>query len=358
MQKIYRLIPIIVIISLIGLFSCQSPKKNIEKTPANNAFDVLFNYLKKDNYIASKSVPAMIPAGKLYNDLADNKNILILDLRKPKSFSSGYIKGSINIKYENLLNIFENKIQSDSFDKIVLVCYAGQKASFATSLLRLLGYDNVYALKWGISSWNKQFGSSIWMKKISDKHLQQIDTINYPIPNIKNKLPEIKSSIKDTIGYKILRERIQNIFSKPFSAYYVQADTVFKAAKNFFIISYWNNNRYNGGHIPTSIQYNPKTKPFVSIDLLATLPTDKPIVVYCNSGFTSGFVTAYLNVIGYNAKTLVYGAQSFMHSEMKKQPYFHAFDSTFIRDFPLQKGEKSSDKTIIKKKTIQVSGGC
>ena len=46
-------------------------------------------------------------------------------------------------------------IKPFEFDRIVLVSNDGQHASYTTSLLRLMGYGNVYALRWGMSGWNK-----------------------------------------------------------------------------------------------------------------------------------------------------------------------------------------------------------
>ena len=40
---------------------------------------------------------------------------------------------------------------------ILVVCYTGQTACYATSLLRLYGYEDTQALKWGMSGWDSQF---------------------------------------------------------------------------------------------------------------------------------------------------------------------------------------------------------
>ena len=44
--------------------------------------------------------------------------------------------------------------------------------------------------------------------------------------------------------------------------------------------------------------------------------TDKPIVVYCYTGQTSGFVTAYLNVLGYDVKSLLFGTNGMIYNSM------------------------------------------
>jgi rhodanese-related sulfurtransferase len=52
---------------------------------------------------------------------------------------------------------------------------------------------------------------------------------------------------------------------------------------------------------------------------MATIPADKEVVVYCGTGHNSGFVTAYLNLFGYKARTLDFGNNSFMYDKMKKE---------------------------------------
>jgi len=78
----------------------------------------------------------------------DLSKYYILDVRKPKDFKSGHIKGAKNIfwmdllKKENLKNLPNDK-------KIILVCYVGHTASQMLVALRLLGFD-VAVLKFGM----------------------------------------------------------------------------------------------------------------------------------------------------------------------------------------------------------------
>jgi len=50
---------------------------------------------------------------------------------------------------------------------------------------------------------------------------------------------------------------------------------------------------------------------------LSTLPTDKTVLVYSQTGQESAYVVAYLDLLGYDAGNLAYGANSFMHSVLK-----------------------------------------
>ncbi len=49
---------------------------------------------------------------------------------------------------------------------------------------------------------------------------------------------------------------------------------------------------------------------------LNTLPTNKKIAVYCYTGQTSAHVAAYLRVLGYDAKSILFGVNGMAHDTM------------------------------------------
>ena len=61
------------------------------------------------------------------------------------------------------------------------------------------------------------------------------------------------------------------------------------------------------GHIEGAIQYTPSVDLAVD-EALKTLPTDKTVVVYCYTGQNSARIAAYLRLLGYDAKSLKFGA--------------------------------------------------
>jgi rhodanese-related sulfurtransferase len=73
---------------------------------------------------------------------------------------------------------------------------------------------------------------------------------------------------------------------------------------------------------------------------MQTIPANKEVVVYCGTSHNSAFVTAYLRLFGYNAKTLRYGNNGFMHDKMvaeKANLSWLPFTEADIKDFPLEK---------------------
>ena len=89
------------------------------------------------------------------------------------------------------------------------------------------------------------------------------------------------------------------------------------------------------------------------------LPTDKPLLVYCNSGLHSSFVVAFLRLLGYDAYSLKYGANGFMHDIMLKMLPEVAFTKQNVNDFPV---ESSTSSTSLNQKNeplkVKVKGGC
>mgnify|MGYP002064785740 CR=1 FL=1 len=66
---------------------------------------------------------------------------------------------------------------------------------------------------------------------------------------------------------------------------------------------------FTRGHIPGAFQFTPYQS--LGIDqMLANIPTDHPIVVYGWTGQHSSQLVAYLNMLGYEAYSLVFGANA------------------------------------------------
>ncbi len=340
--------------SAILLFSCGEKQVAKENTLSPQAaFDSLITYIERSgDIINGPDIPAMISAPELYQLL--DSSIYIIDTRSSEEFANAHIPGSVNVPFTQLLNYFENKIEPNSFKDIVLVCNAGQTASYATSILRLLGYNNVYALKWGFSSWHKETAEKRWIPRISNKYTELLERSS----NIKygpREFPAIQTH--ERYGYTILRERALMLFSQGFNTITVNPDTLFYPNNNFYIINYWPTELYNIGHIPGAIQYQPKSS-LKRKNHLNTLPTDKPIVVYCYTGQHGGFVTAYLRLLGYDAYTLTYGANGFMHDIMIKENLENTFSTKYIFDLPVTSGGALAQPKDMEVVATQPRGGC
>lgn len=73
-----------------------------------------------------------------------------------------------------MLNYYDiNNLSSK--ETVAILCYSGQSASYGASLLRMLGYTNVKAMKWGMSSWNPA-RSGKWTSNLLNAYATQMVT--------------------------------------------------------------------------------------------------------------------------------------------------------------------------------------
>ncbi|NJO90036.1 MAG: hypothetical protein HC831_14620 [Chloroflexia bacterium] len=296
---------------------------------------LLMDYLNElGDYANSRDFPSLIKASAVYDELG--KNILVIDIRKPEYFNKGHIKGAVNLDFKDIPEYFESKIKPFEYDKIIIACYSGQYASYTTSLLRLMGYGNVYSLRWGMSGWNKELAQDNWLNAISSKYENQLETRDNEKQTI-SEFPKLETG--KATGEEILQARIKSLFEKGIKVTTIKADSLFVNPANFYIVNYDRKDKYDAGHIPGAIRYKPKGTLGIK-DEMATLPVDKNIVVYCGTGHSSGFVTAYLQLFGYKAHTLLYGNNGFMHDKMlaeKDSLSWLPFTEDLIENYPLEK---------------------
>lgn len=305
------------------------------KVPENEA---LIQYINNSgDYINSKAVPNLVSAENVFKNLS---TYYIIDIRNHEAYVAGHIKGSVNVKYPEILPYLEKNISPIVYDKIVFVCYSGESASYVTSILRIMGYSNAFAMKYGMSAWNKSLDK--WSKNISNKYANKLDTISYPKAQ-KTAYPNIKTG--GHCGAEILQARAQTVLNTPFSKLRINADRAFTDT-SFYIINYWPIDKYKKGHIPQAINYAPKNS-LNDTAFLKTLPVDKKILVYSFTGHHSAFVIAYLRILGYNAFTLEYGVNGFMHSTISSRENWQGFKAANeINNYPLIKGEYPTEEKV------------
>ena len=321
LKTIYRFAAVVVI---SVFFSCSGGPKKSEQAEVTNQKAVtkpveinaearlLVDYLvESGDYVNSREFPSLIGADATLEALSGKT--LVIDMRKPEVFKKGHIKGAVNVEISGLTDYFASKIKPFEYDKIILACNSGQSSSYSTSLLRLMGYGNVYSLRWGMSGWSPKMENK-WLDNISSDYEAQLDTTDTP-KAAPGDFPVMNTG-KNT-GAEIMDQRIQTLFTEYENAT-ISADTVFSHPEKYYIINYERKDKYDAGHVPGAIRY----KPGGTLGIIAemqTIPADKQVVVYCGTGHNSAFVTAYLRLFGYNAKTLRFGNNGFMHDKMVRE---------------------------------------
>ena len=314
-------------ISTIALFSGFI---SFNSTQTANEFEILVKYLEGNgNFINSTASPSFIDADIVKKNMKNPKYHLI-DIRSESKFEAGHIKNANFVKPTELLSYFDYEIDPAEFDKIVIVCYSGQTAAYYTSLLRLAGYDNVYSMKWGMSSWRLDFADYSWNKALNSDYAGKIETTKNP-KAAKGSKPVLKTG--ESSGKDILTARLEKVFAVPYTESSVKSSVVFNNPSKYYIVSYRAADEYSKGHIPKAINYKPNASLSSTSDLY-TLPTNKEIMVTDATGEGSAYVTAYLDLLGYDATNLSYGTNGFMYKIVKGNGW-EAFSKKEINMFPV-----------------------
>ena len=316
-----------VITSLLNSYKVNG-QNSLENTASE--FEILVEYLESNgDFINSDLSPAIISSDEVKKNLK-NPKYHIIDIRTESWFDYGHIKNASNVKAADLLTHFETEMSPSDYDKIVLVCYSGQSAAYYTGLLRLAGYDNVYNMKWGMSSWRVDFAENSWLKNIDNSQVDQLG-VNVNLKLEKGTLPILTTGKTD--AEEILKVRLEEAFATPYKEHIIKSPVVFENPDNYYIVNYWTEDNYNAGHITGAIQYQPNAS-FSSTTDLYTLPTDKQVLVYCSTGQSAAYVVAYLNLIGYDAGNLAYGANSFMNKTLKEKGW-NGFSKKEVNMYPV-----------------------
>lgn len=306
MTKIWMLV---ILLAALFITSCNKDEDKV------NESQVLAEYLESANSPLGKDyvntdMPSIIAASEL-KTLNETGQVYIMDIRSAADFASGHIANAVNVALADIVTHIKT-VNMANYTKVAVVCYTGQTSGFATSILRLLGYDKVFSLKWGMCSWHVDFASR-WQDNIENTYASQF-TATPADKGPMGEMPVLNTGFET--GQEILEARVNAILTEGFTPATVNAKSVFDNLSTYYIVNYWPADQYaDPGHIPGAMQYTPKQSMKLAADL-KTLPVDKPVVVYCYTGQTSAFMAAYLRLLGYDAKSLLYGANSMIYDLM------------------------------------------
>lgn len=327
----------------ISVMSCRSggnEKKAAEtvETPSpviGQETSLLLKDLEENgDYVNSQYFPSLIKASVVFEEL--EKNNLIIDIRTPEFYSKGHIKGAVSKNFSEIPEYFETGIRPFEYDRIIMVCDDGQISSYTTALLRMMGYGNVFALRWGMGGWNRNYAQDGWMKGVSGKYEGRLETVTIEAPKPAG-MPELLTS--QTAGKDISDARFGKLFEEGTGEVLVTADEVFSDPGKYFVINLERKDKYDNGHIPGAVRYKPEST-LGFPEVMATIPYEKPVVIYCGTGHNSAFATAFLRLFGYDARTLRYGNNSFMYDKMIKERTILSwlpFTLAESNDYPLVK---------------------
>ncbi len=345
----------ILFVFLILIFTSCIEESIIEVTPEGiSQSEKLLRHIEANsNFIASTDYPAIITANELQANLA---SYLVVDVRSESDFNNGHIPGAINIPNNDL---FEYVIEMNN-RPIVLVSLTGQASAYYTTLLRVYGVENIFSLRFGFAVWNSDF-SDIWIDtkddKISKTDAPEFNNIQYP-KNGFSPLPSLSGLDESLTAQEILEARVRNLLREGFNDNILTGITTKTISfdrqfimPNRYVVCFGDESLYGltpnvdptqQGHTVGTVFYlgfpgirnNLK-----SVSFLQTMPSDRPILIYSYTGQLSAIATAYLSILGYDVRSILFGAHNIFNqwsSYYKTFTDFYVFVDGDIRNYDYQ----------------------
>lgn len=340
--------------------ACTQSESKVQQTSTVDEAKILLEYLEENsNVINQQAIPYLTNAEEVFANLKAS-NYHVIDIRQPREYKRGHIENAVNIQAEDLLGYFENKIEPNSFEKIVLACDNAQHSGYATAILHMLGYTNTSTLRFGMSSWHESIARRHWHANLSDELEGRLETAPHPKKQL-GQLPELNTG--ESTGYDILRKRAQQALEVNWDEISIHYLDIMEQVEEYYVINYWPEALYSQGHLPGATQYTPKKSLHSTTDLL-TIPTNQPVVTYCFTGHHGSWANAFLGVMGYDIRSLEYGANGFIHHTMHStQTPTRSFSDIHVKNFPLvtEGLQNMSNERSVPSEKVEVTtaqGGC
>ncbi len=256
------------------------------------------------------------------------ENFFVVDIRKADKyevgvvdFDEGHIPGAHSVAMADVVEYVQTN-NTESLP-VLVTCYTGHDSTHATMALRLHGIE-AQSLKWGMSGWHSDF--DLWTGFIGNAALDfpEAWSTDAPpdLPTFEG-TPTIDTGATD--GAEILAAQITDYVVTDLNG--VVNEEVLSSPDDYHVITYWGVEDWDTyGHIAGAYQVDPGS---LTLDTLDMLPIDKTIVIYCWSGQNSSMINAWLQALGYDAKTLKFGVNGMIYDSLEKSKWTGAADLSY-----------------------------
>ena len=204
-------------------------------------------------------------------DAMASANPLLIDVRETSEYAEGHIPGAVNIPLRTLADNLD-KLPTDR--PIIVYCASGLRAGTATASLHVLGFDNVKSFPGSWKAWSAA----------GEETSTEAATAETVTP--KDVDPETLAAVA---------EFLTNVPEGYFSVGDVEklAGAIDAGAA---LIDVREESEFAEGHIPGAVNIPIRTL----AQNLASVPADKPVIVYCASGHRAAMANASLHLMGFD----------------------------------------------------------
>lgn len=311
MKTLKRTLIWIAVLPLVFVISC----KDNDPAPADDNFSKMTEYMVANDLDLDNVLDAWIVGAPTSEaDVAAFAgSYYIMDIRAAADYEAGHIDGAVNSTLGTIVADAANATKP-----ILVVCYTGQSASHATVALRLSGYADAKVLKWGMSGWRADLAGS-WLANSGANGNIAIGNANWVMTGTADAqtfdAPTFTTTSTDPA--EMLAERVEYMTGKGFQG--IASADVLASPSSYFINNYWAQADVDHyGNITGAYRINPLT---LANDEFKNYDPSKTVVTYCWTGQTSSMITAYLTVLGYDAKSLKFGANSMIYDNLESHTF-------------------------------------
>jgi len=310
MKKLSLILIALFLVPTLFLTSCdKGDDPQVGGEASDPSFTVLKDYMVANHLDISKVIKNeagkkfVVGAPAAYDAAAYKAQYYIMDIRSEANFNTSHIDGAVNVAFGDILTAATNKGNK----QLLVVCYTGQTACYATALLRMYGHPNAQALKWGMTGWSAS--TDKWSSNTGNVGSDSNNWAFNTTPAVDLYDEPVIVSLSDN-GADILKSRVEQVVAAGFKT--ASNATVIASPQDYFINNYFSETDYEKfGHVTGAQRILPLT---LAGEEYMNLDADAKIVTYCYTGQTSAVITACLNVLGYDAYSLTFGMNGLSHS--------------------------------------------
>ena len=269
-----------------------------------------------DSVMANQTKETLfISVDRLHELLTDDNpgnDPFVIDLKKPEHYELGHIDNA------TLMSLFtiasEDSLAEIPKNKTVVVyCYTGQTGAMTTILLKLMGYENVRNLKFGMQAWTKNdtVNPTRYDPATCGKNYSVVSGVQEAVEEMaveEINVTNLSGYIESVMG----NQTKKTLFMSVDKLHELLTDA--NETNDPFIIDIRKLEHYELGHIDNATLMS--LFRIASENSLAEIPKNKTVVVYCYTGQTGAMTTILLKLMGYeNVRNLKFGMQAWTPNE-------------------------------------------
>lgn len=116
------------------------------------SFLLLIIFLLPSSAWGQDTTGLALPQSK-FEKLMKRKNVMILDVRTPEEYQSGYIGNAVNYNVLDSVQFISTLSTLQKNKKYLLYCKSGRRSGKALVMMKNQGFKKVFHLRGGITDW-------------------------------------------------------------------------------------------------------------------------------------------------------------------------------------------------------------